>query len=211
MNEVAERLVSIARDWDLLRHPFYIRWTEGTLTQAELQDYAGQYAHVVAALPTWLDEASRHDLAHSRSLASHAEEERRHLAPWLEFAAAVGADLSAETLPAPNAATQQLLDDAARFSREGYGVGAAWAIESQAPLVSAEKLRGLSTHYGISSENGGRYFAIHERMDVEHGAELQAVVVASEGEASEGLVTAAEATAAGLWKLLTSVEAPISA
>src|SRR5262245_15764885 len=35
---------------DVLRHPFYRRWSAGELTRAELAHYAGQYRHAVVAL-----------------------------------------------------------------------------------------------------------------------------------------------------------------
>src|SRR5256885_16781366 len=43
-------LDAVAERFDVLRHPFYLRWSEGTLTRDELALYAGQYAHAVRAL-----------------------------------------------------------------------------------------------------------------------------------------------------------------
>ena len=43
-------LEQIARRHDVLRHPFYQRWSAGELTTGELADYAGQYRHAVVAL-----------------------------------------------------------------------------------------------------------------------------------------------------------------
>jgi pyrroloquinoline quinone (PQQ) biosynthesis protein C len=36
--------------WDVLRHPLHERWLDGTLTGGELQAYASEHDHVVAAL-----------------------------------------------------------------------------------------------------------------------------------------------------------------
>jgi pyrroloquinoline-quinone synthase len=40
--------------YDLLTHPFYQAWTEGSLTLRELAFYGWQYLHHVAAFPTYL-------------------------------------------------------------------------------------------------------------------------------------------------------------
>ena len=38
----------------LLKHPFYIAWTEGKLTKEQLRHYAEQYFYNVLAEPTYL-------------------------------------------------------------------------------------------------------------------------------------------------------------
>ena len=48
--EFWDRLDAVAERFDVLRHPFYVRWSEGTLRRDELALYAGQYAHAVKAL-----------------------------------------------------------------------------------------------------------------------------------------------------------------
>ena len=44
------RFDAIARKHDVLRHPFYVRWSAGELSATELADYSGQYRHAVVAL-----------------------------------------------------------------------------------------------------------------------------------------------------------------
>jgi pyrroloquinoline-quinone synthase len=46
-----QTLDGVTARWNLLEHPFYQRWTKGTLTRDELCDYINQYAHVVRAVP----------------------------------------------------------------------------------------------------------------------------------------------------------------
>ena len=38
----------------LLKHPFYVAWTEGRLSKEQLRHYAEQYFHNVLAEPTYL-------------------------------------------------------------------------------------------------------------------------------------------------------------
>ena len=49
----------------LLDHPFYQRWSAGTLTRGELQEYARQYWHYDLVFPTFLSGIHAHtdDLA----------------------------------------------------------------------------------------------------------------------------------------------------
>ena len=176
---------------NLLEHSFYTRWLAGTLTDDELRDYAAQYAHVVRGLPAWLRSAGQ---------AAHAEEEQTHIELWDAFSSALGAGSSE-----PNPATRALLERASRLSSGPAGVAVAWAIESQSAPVSREKLAGLQAHYDVGAA-GEAYFQVHAERDLEHTAELDAVIA----ELDESETVQAQAIAAtvqdGLWDLLTSVE-----
>jgi pyrroloquinoline-quinone synthase len=49
MNVIAA--IDAARErWNVLEHPFYVRWERGELTRDELARYAGEYRHAVLAL-----------------------------------------------------------------------------------------------------------------------------------------------------------------
>src|SRR6266404_6146600 len=56
-------LDDISARWNLLQHSFYRRWTEGTLTRDELCEYVRQYAHVIRAVPVWLEQVRGGDTA----------------------------------------------------------------------------------------------------------------------------------------------------
>ena len=45
-----ERIDDARRRWNVLDHPFYLRWERGELTRDELAFYAGEYRHAVVAL-----------------------------------------------------------------------------------------------------------------------------------------------------------------
>ncbi|MEA2645878.1 MAG: pyrroloquinoline-quinone synthase [Chloroflexota bacterium] len=191
--------------WDLLRHPFYTRWKAGELTRDELVDYAGQYAHVVRALPRWLEAAA--DAAHAEHravLREHAHDEAAHPALWDQFAAAVGAD-AAETNAEPNDATRSLLAEGEMLTALGLGAAVAWSLEAQSPEVSKEKLHGLAEHYDIT-DTGAEYFSLHAEKDVEHRQELGTMIAGN-----PHAVEAADAVLSRLWDLLSSVERPPAA
>src|ERR1700694_4054820 len=92
--------------WNLLQHSFYRRWTQGTLTHDELCDYVGQYAHVVRAVPGWLEQVRDGDEA---EIALHAAEEQTHVALWNRLGKALGLSSEEIRLAPANAATARLL------------------------------------------------------------------------------------------------------
>ena len=197
--------MTLATTRNLLEHSFYRRWLAGTLTLVEMRDYAGQYAHVVAALPEWLRQAAAQNPGDEADLLVHAREEERHVTLWNRFAAALDMTADEVRATAPNAATSRLLEQAGTLASGPAGIAVAWAVESQSAPVSREKLSGLEKHYGITGE-GLDYFRLHGELDVDHTAELDALL-SRLGEAGR---KAAQETAAtveeGLWDLLTSVE-----
>ena len=184
--------------WNLLHHSFYQRWTYGTLTHDELLDYVRQYAHVVRAVPGWLEQVRLGDTA---EVARHAAEERLHIEMWDKFGGALGLDSEAIRLAPANAATARLVQLGDHLAAIGQAAAAVWALEVQTPTVASAKLAGLSAFYGIGPETGGQYFAEHQQMDVEHAAQLKALC-------SDGFESSAVLMSEALWDLLTSVETP---
>ena len=49
-----QKIDSIIDARHLLKHPFYVAWTEGRLSKEQLRHYAEQYFHNVLAEPTYL-------------------------------------------------------------------------------------------------------------------------------------------------------------
>ena len=193
-------------DRNLLEHSFYKRWLAGELTKPELADYAVQYYHVVKLLPALLETAAGQHPSHRETLTAHAVEETAHVRLWERFAAACG--VSAESLRSsrPNRATRAMLDQCKQHAIRGNAAAVAWALEVQTPAVSKEKIRGLQAHYGVDSSSGGEYFALHERLDIEHTAELEQVMAGRCVTTEDDAAAAAFAASDGLWNLLTSVE-----
>jgi pyrroloquinoline-quinone synthase len=192
-----QTLEGVTARWNLLEHSFYQRWTQGTLTRDELCDYVSQYAHVVRAVPGWLEQVRGGDTADA---ARHAAEERSHIALWNRFGEALGLSPDAIRSAPANAATAELLRRGDELAANGEAAPVVWALEAQTPAVAGAKLAGLSTFYGIGPDNGGAYFAVHQYLDIEHAAELRTLC-------ASGSESAAAAMSEALWDLLTSVEA----
>jgi pyrroloquinoline-quinone synthase len=199
------RLEAVGARWNVLEHPFYQRWTDGTLTRAELATYAGQYRHAVVALAG----ASRHAAraaagADARALDEHAEEEAAHVALWDGFARAVGGDPAA----APAAETRACAEAWARPGRELLRtLVALYAIESAQPAIADVKRAGLRERYGLDSPAATGYFDVHVERDREHAAAARALIDARLDDAAvDGLVAEAEAVLRANWRLLDGVE-----
>ena len=189
-----ERIDEARARWNVLDHPFYLRWERGELTRGELGFYAGEYRHAVVALA---------DAAASAGDPEHAAEEAAHVALWDDFATALGGPLDRP----PSAETHECAD---AWRREDALEARAvlYAVESGQPDISKTKLTGLIEHYGFEAESAGTaYFDVHGERDHEHAAASRDVLAAAGPEDADRLVRAAEGALRGNWRLLDAVEA----
>ncbi|HUK95459.1 MAG TPA: iron-containing redox enzyme family protein [Gaiellaceae bacterium] len=186
MNAIAA--IDAARErWNVLEHPFYVRWERGELSHGELARYAGEYRHAVVALARA-----------ARTARLHAEEEAAHISLWDDFAGALGTEMR-EPLP-----ETRCCSSAWAAADDELGAAAIlYAIESGQPEISATKLRGLVKHYGFEpGSDATAYFELHATRDHEHAAEAQAQL---DGRGDRRLVSLAESALAGNWALLDGV------
>ena len=189
--------------WPLLKHSFYQRWTQGTLTIDELRYYSDQYRHLVVALPEWLSIAADGHPSRAAELRSHAREEVAHVELWDDFRWAIGTPAAGAE---PNHATSELVATGEALASQGLGTAAAWALEAQAPEVSRAKAERLASHYGIDAASGAGYFDLHSRMDLAHAHELEIAMEELPGELQMQAADAAEAVLSRLWEVLTAAE-----
>jgi pyrroloquinoline-quinone synthase len=198
---VWERIEGARERWNVLRHPFYIRWTAGELTAEELARYSGQYRHAVEAIARASAQAA--DAApENEGLREHAVEEHEHVALWDEFVAVTGGDIGAQATPetAGCVAVWSADDDLAARLVTLY------AIESAQPEISRVKREGLVSSYGFAAGDGTRYFEVHERLDTEHAAQARKLLACVATDADEDrLVAAAERAYRANWRLLDGV------
>lgn len=193
-----DRMEERCERWNVLRHPFYTRWSAGELEPGELTRYAGQYRHAVQALATMTERAAEQH----ESLRSHAVEEASHVSLWDDFARAAGneggdrANLETRACVETWAADDGLLPTLARM----------YAIEKAQPEIARVKREGLVDLYGYEDGPATEYFRLHERLDVEHAAEVRELIeeLAAEGD-EHALLDAAEAAVRANWRLLDGV------
>jgi pyrroloquinoline quinone (PQQ) biosynthesis protein C len=207
--EIDAVLAEVLRDRRLLAHPFYRRWEAGTLEQAELAAYAGQYRHFEAALPVILERVvQRLDEPTARRLVqANLDDELGVPAPHLElfngFAEAVGAPAHADATPG----TAALLDLYTSVADEspGCALAALAAYEVQASEIAASKADGLRSRYGVT-DDGARFWDVHAGADEVHGAWIMEALAALAVNAPE-IRGASSSAAAAWWAFLDEREA----
>ncbi len=209
-------LLAAVMQHSMLKHPFYVAWSEGKLSREVLQEYAKQYYAHVRAFPTYVSAVhSRCDDLDTRQLLLEnlIEEEQgaeNHPELWLRFAESLGVTRdevrNAELLPSTRDSVARLkeLTQSADY-REG--LAALYAYESQIPEVAQTKRAGLKEFYGIDDERGVSFFRVHESIDLLH-KEVEQQILAKECSSPEDrlrVTAAASAGAQALWSFLDGV------
>jgi pyrroloquinoline-quinone synthase len=199
-----DRVEAVRERWNVLEHPFYVRWSRGELSAEELAFYAGEYRHAVVALAGNVGAAAAGAEPDVRlELAAHAAEEAEHVELWDVFASAVGADL--DRPPRPETAECAESWTAGRDPLEH--LVAAYAIESAQPAISRTKLEGLLEHYGLEESPATDYFALHAELDVRHAEHSRALIEERLADADlDRLLDVVEAALRANWALLDGVE-----
>jgi len=199
-----DRLEPLRERWNVLEHPFYQRWSEGTLEREELSFYAGEYRHAVIALAEAVDAAARASAPEAQAqLLEHAEEEAEHVDLWDGFAQALDADIDRE--PLPETASCRSAWTAGRDDLEN--MVAAFTIESGQPAIATTKLTGLRERYGFEEGPATEYFSQHSERDHEHAAQMRGLIEERLADADlDRLLEVAEGVLRGNWDLLNGVE-----
>jgi pyrroloquinoline quinone (PQQ) biosynthesis protein C len=196
-----ERIERSRERWNVLRHDFYRRWSDGELTAEEMARYSGQYRHAVEAIATMSTDAAD-ALPERPELRRHAAEELGHVRLWDGFVAASGGS------PA-DAPTTETAECVRAWTADGEAVetlARLYAIESGQPEISRTKREGLLGRYGYEDGAGTAYFRVHETRDVEHATEVRELIeeLATDGD-EDRLVAAAESAFRANWRLLDGV------
>ncbi len=200
----------------LLRHPFYLEWTRGTLERSRLREYAIQYYRHVEAFPRYLSAIHSRcgDIATRQALLENLIEEERgaenHPELWLRFAEGLGLARKQVTGATPSAAAAKLVDTYTHLTRDlpiEAGLAALYVYESQIPAVASAKIDGLKRFYGVTEESALSFFTVHEEADVWH-ARTGAQLIEHYAERNGSALTVMEACRAALdalWAMLDSV------
>src|SRR5882672_6417109 len=205
-------------EYSMLKHPFYVAWTEGKLSKDLLAEYAKQYYAHVRAFSTYVSGVHSHcgDLSIRQQLLENLIEEERgednHPELWLRFAESLGVAReevrTAELLPSTRDSVKSLQS---LTQEEDYreGLAALLAYESQIPEVARTKREGLNTFYGVAGERAVSFFRVHESIDVLHQqVEMQILKeqCSSLVDQNKAIASARDAAKA-LWKFLDGVTA----
>jgi len=200
----------------LLLHPFYQRWTAGTLSREALAGYATQYYHHVAAFPTYLSavHANTTEMETRRQILANLVDEEagnpNHPELWLRFAEGIGVRREDAQHTALWQETRNLIGTFRSVCRDGsaaHGLAALYAYESQIPAVAESKIDGLRRHYGIDSPHALAYFKVHIQADQEHSKVERDLLVRYVNETNARVVMqSVEKVLEALWEMLSGVE-----
>ena len=214
--EIGASLDALTAQLNLLDHPFYREWTAGTLPLQRLRNYAQQYYRHVAAFPRYLSgiHARCEDLSTRQALLENLIDEERggenHPELWLRFAESLGLTrgtvLASEPLPTTRALVHTFLN-LTSSEPVAAGLAALYVYESQTPKVAAAKIDGLRRFYGITSDDGLRFFAVHREADPHHARTVRHLVERHTGHVEERrtAVQAGRRALEALWSMLDSV------
>ena len=201
MKNIWHRIEDARARWDVLQHPFYLRWSAGELSRDELANYAGQYRHATEAIATLSEQVAK-AAPEGGELRRHAAEEADHVALWDGFVESVGGEVDAEPTPETEACV------ATWTTEDGLlpSLVRLYAIESGQPAISRTKREGLAAFYDVGDGEGNAYFRVHESLDVEHAREGRDLIDEFAGSGREDeLVAAASAAFRANWRLLDGV------
>ena len=217
--EVDEALVKLEKQieqYDLLTHPFYQAWSAGQLTPEDLQEYATEYYHHVAAFPTYL--STLHSLLPSsplrravlRNLYDEELDGVPHSELWLDFAEGLGVDRESVKARIPLPEVQELIAQYRNLMQSpAAALAALYAYESQVPRIAKEKAKALAERYGADPRTC-RYFELHRLVDQHHARAWRrelANLLGSEPALSSDALNGSMAAAQALWVALDGIEA----
>ncbi|MGA9530194.1 MAG: iron-containing redox enzyme family protein [Terriglobales bacterium] len=222
MHSFLSRLDECIARYDLLCHPFYKAWSEGTLTGDDLREYGEAYYPHVKAFPGYLaqfgirleDGELRRAVLANMSDEKGGEDlfgqpDRSHAELWLDFVEGMGGDRHPKARRVPE--IEALIGWFQSVASEGTpeeALAAFYAYESRVPRIAREKDRGLREMYG-ADEKTRSYFALHSTADIHHSLVWRKQLekrVAANPETAEKALAAAGKAAHKLWQALDGIE-----
>jgi len=215
MNQYLDKIDNDITEKHLLKHPFYLAWTRGELSQEALTDYAKQYYHHVAAFPTYLSavHAKCDDQATRKQLLSNLIDEEagspNHPELWKKFAEGLGVDDVDLAKTEKQSETKNLIDTFRSVCGKGStaeGLAALYAYESQIPAICESKIDGLKKHYGFTNPKHYEYFSVHIEADREHSAAERKMLSTKIDDGNfENVKASVNHVLDALWEMLSGV------
>ena len=199
--------------YHLLNHPFYKAWNDGKLTREIIKDYAEQYYQHVKAFPRYISATHSlcEDLNKRKILLENLQDEEKdgadHPKLWKNFAVSMGADKDKIETVKKEKFTTEMIVNFFKNGRASYSEGLAslYTYERQIPEIAETKIRGLKTHYGVSSKEGLEFFEVHKAADVYHRVACEKLLDDLSPEEQKKAEVSALSTAKYLWNFLSGI------
>ncbi|MBI5147225.1 MAG: pyrroloquinoline quinone biosynthesis protein PqqC, partial [Thaumarchaeota archaeon] len=91
MHPLVKRIDELIERKSLLKHPFYVDWTKGSLPLESIAGYSKEYFQLVKAVPVFVETIMRYGPTRMReAIDSNRKEEQEHILPWIRFAGSLG-------------------------------------------------------------------------------------------------------------------------
>ena len=199
--------------YHLLNHPFYKSWNDGKLNREIIKDYAEQYYQHVKAFPRYISATHSicEDIEKRKILLENLQDEENrdgdHPKLWKDFALAVGSNNTDIESVKEEKFTTDLIENFFKNGRASYAEGLAslYTYERQIPEIAETKIRGLKNHYGVTSEEGLKFFEVHKAADVYHREACEKLLDGLSKEEQDKAERSALSTAKYLWNFLTGM------
>lgn len=191
MTNLERRLQDILEQKDLLQHPFYQAWNEGTLPADKLKLYAKEYGTFINMIQAGWEACNESKIA---------DIEAEHYILWKDFSDSLGNG----AIEAEINEVKGLTDACERnFTDYATALGALYAFEAQQPATATSKLKGLRDHYTELNADE-TYFKVHVDDDEEPALILQKMETLS-AEQQDQAVEACREVADNLWDALSGI------
>ncbi len=172
MNSLIERIDKIIEEQSLLKHKFYVMWSEGKLSLESLSGYSKEYFQLVKSVPNFVGaimENSPSEL--HRKILANKTEEQEHIELWVKFAISLGISREeVENYQGLNKTRNAVSDLSNLMTTFEGGAAAMYALEQEIPVISISKIEGLRKFYGVTDDDAIEYFRLHTEADIRHAA-----------------------------------------
>jgi pyrroloquinoline-quinone synthase len=213
MNNLLQRIDSEIERSSLLKHRFYLLWSEGKLDLSQLKGYALEYFQLVKAVPLLVRNViscCTDDTNLKYVLSLNHREESEHIDLWIKFAHSMGINKDELVDYVSADATNNIVNFLLALTKRSVGQGAAvmYAYEKQLPEISRSKVNGLKEFYNLGNiQEATEYFLVHEEVDLRHAEVWKSVIesVSQNPSESESLYQAAVDSLWAQNRLLDSV------
>jgi pyrroloquinoline-quinone synthase len=172
MSSLIQRIDKMIEEQSLLKHKFYVMWSEGKLSMESLSGYSKEYFQLVKAVPAFVDQVMQKSPSELQSkIASNRDEESEHIEPWVKFATVLGVSQNELVNYGGLDKTKQAVSNLLCLMNSFEGGSAAmYALEQEIPKISLSKIDGLRKFYGLSEDDAIEYFRLHAEADIRHAA-----------------------------------------
>ncbi len=212
--DFSTQLKSEIKDLNLLNHPFYQAWMNGTLKLITLKKYAEQYYHHVAKFSQYISATHSNcdDIEKRKILVENLNDEEGtkntpHPTLWLNFAKKFNQSPQEVKNSSAEGAVNNIINTFMGFGKSSYheGLASLYSYEYQVPEIAETKIEGLKKNYNITDKSSLEFFEVHKKADIYHRKACEELLdQLSPKEQKEALV-AAKKSAQSLWDFLSSM------